>query len=51
MWISEHSAELTSEITVLCIEEVLGVVVVGMKLVPLLRRAMVSHGRDTVVKL
>ena len=49
--IIEQSAELTSERMVWPSEEILGVEVVGMKLVPLSRRDMVSSGKDVVVKL
>ena len=48
---SEQSAVLTSEVTVSWGQEMLVVVVVGMKLVPLLSREMASGGSDFVVQL
>ena len=48
---SEQSAVLTLEVTVSWREEMLGVAVVGMKLVPLLNREMASGGSDFVVQL
>ena len=49
--IREQSAELTSDSMVFWREEMLGVVVVGMKLVPLLSKEMASGGSDVEVKL
>ena len=46
---SQQSAVLTLEVTVSWGEEMLVVAVVGMKLVPLLNREMVSGGSDFVV--
>ena len=48
---SEQRHVLTSELTVSWGEEMLVVAVVGMKLVPLLSREMVSGGSDFVVQL
>ena len=48
---SEQRAVLTLEVTVSWREEMLVVAVVGMKLVPLLRREMVSGASDFVVQL
>lgn len=47
----EQRAVLTSDSTVFWREEMLGVVVVGMKLVPLLSKEMASGGSDVEVKL
>ena len=47
----EQRAVLTLEVTVSWREEMLVVAVVGMKLVPLLRREMVSGASDFVVQL
>ena len=49
--ISEQRAALTSDLMVFWREEMLGVVVVGMKLVPLLSNEMASGGSDVEVKL
>ena len=46
---SQQSTVLTLEVTVSWGEEMLVVAVVGMKLVPLLNREMVSGGSDFVV--
>ena len=46
---SEQRHVLTSELTVSWGEEMLVVAVVGMKLVPLLNREIVSGGSDFVV--
>ena len=51
LWMSEQRHVLTSEVTVSWGEEMLVVAVVGMKLVPLLSREMVSGGSDFVVQL
>ena len=51
LWMSEQRHVLTSEVTVSWGEEMLVVAVVGMKLVPLLSRQMVSGGSDFVVQL
>ena len=55
MWfflrISEQRAVLTSDSIVFRREAMLGVVVVGMKLVPLLSKEMASGGSDMEVKL
>ena len=48
---SEQRAVLTLEVTVSWREEMLVVVVLGMKLVPLLNREMASGGGDFVVQL
>ena len=48
---SQQRAVLTSEVTVSWGEEMRVVAVVGMKLVPLLSREMVSGGSDFVVQL
>ena len=47
----EQRAVLTSDSMVFWREEMLGVVVVGMKLVPLLSKEMASGGKDVEVKL
>ena len=47
----EQRAVLTSDSMVFWREEMLGVVVVGMKLVPLLSKEMASGGSDVEVKL
>ena len=47
----EQRAVLTSDSMVFWREEMLGVVVVGMKLVPLLSKELASGGSDVVVKL
>ena len=49
--IREQRAVLTSDSMVFWREEMLGVVVVGMKLVPLLSKEMASGGSDVEVKL
>ena len=49
--ISEQRVALTSDSMVFWREEMLGVVVVGMKLVPLLNKEMASGGSDVEMKL
>ena len=49
--ISEQRAALTSDSMVFWREEMLGVVVAGMKLVPLLSKEIASGGSDVEVKL
>ena len=49
--ISEQRAALTSDSMFFWREEMLGVVVVGMKLVPLMNKEMASGGSDVEMKL
>ena len=51
LWISEQRAALTSDSIVFWREAMLGVVVVGMKLVPLLSKEIASGGSDMELKL